>query len=156
MFYLPKQLMLTLFISVGVFFAPVVPLLIVVGTFILLDTISGVIAAFKNKEKITSRKLSQVAIKMLIYQLVVISVYFLDVFILGGFAASFFAQDLIIVKLVSFVLISIEAKSINENIEKTLGINIIQYFRQLLKDVRNDINAVKDLEDIANDNKKKK
>ena len=41
------------------FITPIKPLMIVVGLFIVIDTITGIYKVFKTKEKFSSRKLSR-------------------------------------------------------------------------------------------------
>jgi len=72
-------------VSLLSFFIPVVPLLLLVGGFILFDTILGIWAAKKRGEKITSRKLGNIIPKMILYQMAVLSAFVLDVWLLGEF-----------------------------------------------------------------------
>lgn len=134
--------------SLTVFFAPLVPLLLAVGSVIALDTITGIGKAVKQKEKITSRKFGQVVAKMLIYQLTIGVMFLLDIFILGGFVSAFVSVEFAITKIVALVLILVELKSINENIEVILNVNIVKFFREFLKDIRDDIKTLKDIDNL--------
>lgn len=142
------KVMIPLLTGFFAFFTPVVPLLVAVGTAICLDTVTGVIKAYKRKEKITSRKFSQIAIKMLIYQLCVLTMFILDSMILGGLIESFTEVELLITKVVSVVLILIELKSINENIAVITKVNILQFFRDLLKNSRDEINSINKIKNL--------
>ena len=54
------------------FFLPIVPILILIAFAILLDTITGIYKSRKLKQPITSRKLSAIMSKILLYEATVI------------------------------------------------------------------------------------
>lgn len=140
---------MNLLIIVAAFFAPIGPLLILVGFAIFGDTIFGLIKAYKKKQKITSRKLSSLISKMLLYQFVAIGIYVIDHVLLQEFIKLFIEVDLVLTKLVVATLISIEIKSINENIEEGYGVNLWDAFKKLLsraKDLKDDLG------DLTNNN----
>jgi len=103
------------FAWVGVFLAPVKPLMIAIGALIVIDLILGVWAALKSKEKITSRGLSRTIAKVIAYQLAIISSHIME---------TYFAQGVPIVKIVSGLIAVTEFKSILENVNKMTGVNI--------------------------------
>lgn len=61
--------------------APIGNAMIGVGVLILIDLIMGVIAAKKQKIKLSSRRLSNTAVKMLVYQLLIISAFVAETYI---------------------------------------------------------------------------
>lgn len=144
-----SKMMGPLITAIGVFLTPIIPLLILVGCFIGLDTVTGIFKAIKLKEVITSRKFGQVIIKMLIYQLVILTMYGLDILILGTFFKPFFPEtEYIFTKLVTFVLIASEVKSIDENFKVIFNFSFIELFRNLLKEIRNDVKTIKEIKDL--------
>lgn len=115
------------------FFLPVAPLLIVCGLAIVADTVMGLIKAYKIKEKITSRKLSRVISKMLLYQLTIIVFFFLEKILLYEFVALFSGIDLLLTKIVTTVLISVEILSFNESFTAVAGFSLWDKFVSLVK-----------------------
>ncbi len=115
------------------FFLPVAPLLIVCGLAIFADTVMGLIKAYKLKEKITSRKLSRLISKMLLYQLTIILFFFLEKILLHEFVEFFSGIDLLLTKLVTTVLISVEILSFNESFTAVAGFSLWDKFVSLVK-----------------------
>jgi len=99
---------------IGVFIAPVKPLMVAIGTLIIIDLVLGVWAAVKKKEKITSRGLSRTITKLVTYQLAIISSLIME---------SYFAAGIPIVKIISGLIAITEFKSILENTTRLTGIN---------------------------------
>lgn len=98
------------FLTFFLFYAPVKPLLLLVGGFIILDTIAGVWAAYRLGQPILSRKLARLAIKLLLYTAIVLLVYPLNIYVIHG-------GD-IVIRLTAGALAFIEAFSIDEKIRK--------------------------------------
>ncbi len=119
-------------ISTLSFFLPIVPLILLVGLFILCDTILGIWAAIKRGERITSRKLGNIVPKMLLYQGAVLVGYVLDHLLLGEFVSYVFNIDMLITKLIAMTLIFIESVSLNENMECITGKNIFKSFKDMI------------------------
>jgi len=129
------------------FLTPIIPLLILVGIAIAADTIFGIIRAKKLKQKITSRKMSQIVSKMVLYQGAVILFYSIEHFILGDIIGLFTSIPLILTKLVTSTLLFIELTSVSENIESAYGINLWKKFKQMLtraKQVKEELEDFKD------------
>lgn len=129
------------------FLTPIIPLIILVGVAIFLDTIFGIIKAMKLKQKISSRKLSQIVSKMVLYQGAVILFYNIEHFILGDIIGLFTSIPLILTKLVTSTLLFIELTSVSENIESAYGINLWKKFKQMLtraKQVKEELEDFKD------------
>jgi len=129
------------------FLTPIIPLLILVGIAIAADTIFGIIRAKKLKQKITSRKMSQIVSKMVLYQGAVILFYSIEHFILGDIIGLFTSIPLILTKLVTSTLLFIELTSVSENIESAYGINLWKKFKEMVsraKQVKEELEDFKD------------
>jgi Bacteriophage holin family len=141
-----KQSMFQLLAIIGAFFLPISGILFLIGFAIVIDTLTGIWKAKKLKIKITSRKLSAIVSKLFLYEVAVIGFYLIDYWILNDIIMKFFSIPLMLTKILSLVLVSIEAISISENYEAVRGINIWSAFKQLLqrsKEIKNDIDGVR-------------
>jgi hypothetical protein len=130
---------------VGAFLLPLQGLLILIGLMIAIDTFTGVYKARKKKEKVTSRKLSNVISKMLLYQLTLLTFYILDVYLLGEFVSIFTSIPLFLTKLTAIILCSIEVVSINENFTAITGKSLWTQIKLILwraKELNDDYKAV--------------
>jgi hypothetical protein len=114
------------------FFIPIYGLLLAVGLAIVADTITGVYKAKRLKQKITSRRLSEIVSKMFLYQGVVVLFFFIDRFILGEFTQMFIQIPLFLTKVVSALLCFIEVKSIDENFEAITGQSLWSKLKDIL------------------------
>lgn len=98
--------------------APIHSVLIVVGILIVVDTITGVWAAVKNGQTITSARLRDTITKMLLFQLAVITGFLLEKYLL--------ADLLPVSKLIAGIIGVTEGTSILENINKIRGDNLFK------------------------------
>lgn len=87
--------------------APIKATMLVVGFLIFADLITGIWAAYKRQEKITSAALRRTLSKMLIYQLAIFSSFLIERYVVGA--------DLGIVKVVAGFIGLVEFKSMLEN-----------------------------------------
>jgi hypothetical protein len=141
-----KQSITQLLTVIGAFFLPISGILFLIGFAIVVDTITGIWKARKLKIPITSRKLSTIISKMMLYEVAVIGFYLIDFWILNDIIMKFFSVPLMLTKILSLVLCSIEVISINENIKAVKGIDIWSAFKQLLqrsKEIKTDIDGVR-------------
>ena len=127
-----KEYVIAFIISILSFFIPIVPLLLLVGLFISLDTLLGVWSAKRSGEKITSRKLGAMIPKMFLYQGAVLSGYLVDVYLLGEFISIVFDIENLFTKLIAMTLIFIEGVSIDENFQKITGKNLFRSFKEMI------------------------
>jgi hypothetical protein len=97
------------------FFLPIVGILILIAASVILDTITGIWKSKKLKQPITSRRLSAIISKILLYEATVMLFYAMDYFLLNDIVISFFSIELLTTKVLALVLVSIEVISINEN-----------------------------------------
>ncbi len=138
-----QQKITTLLSICMAFFLPISGILIMILVLITIDTITGLKKALKNKEKITSRKLSAVISKLALYEITVIMFYLIDQFILNDIILTFFSVPFMLTKVTALVLASIEIMSIQEN----TNLNLWRYMKLLFaraKDIKNDINKIKE------------
>lgn len=131
--------------SILSFFVPVGNILILVGCAIILDTFTGIWKSIKKGQKITSRKLSSVISKMLLYQATVLLFFMLDVFILNEIVIAFFNVPLLTTKILGLTLVSVEIVSINENYKNVMNVDLWHSLKNMLsraKEIKTDITKV--------------
>ena len=116
---------------VSSFFLPISGILILIGVSVILDTLTGVWKARKLGTSITSRKLSAVISKILLYEVTVMLFYLIDYYILNDIVLTFFSVELMTTKILALVLVSIEIISMNENVKSVKGIDIWQSLKNL-------------------------
>ncbi len=121
-----------LFQVIAAFLIPVKPLLAIVFLMIIIDTISGIWKAFKIKDPFTSKKLSQIVSKLVLYESGVILFFLLEKYLLGEFIVQFTSISYFLTKVIAIFFCSIELVSINENIKVVYGVNFFQMFGNLL------------------------
>jgi len=124
------------------FLTPIIPLILIVGLAIFLDTFIAVYKAYRLNETITSRKLSAIVSKMVLYQSAIIGVFCIEKYILGDIVIMVTSIPLVLTKLVAVTLLFIESQSIVENYSAYSGINIFSKFKEMLsrsKDIKNTI-----------------
>ena len=134
-----------LFAIVSSFFMPISGILILIGVSVIIDTLTGVWKSRKLKTPITSRKLSAVISKILLYEVTVMLFYLIDYYILNDIILTFFSVNLLTTKILALVLVSIEVISINENIKAVKGIDIWESLKNLFaraKEVTQDFREI--------------
>ena len=141
-----KEYMIQLLTVIGAFFLPISGILFLIGFAIMLDTVTGIWKAKKLGIPVTSRKLSAIISKLMLYEVAVIGFYLIDYWILNDIILVFFSIPLMLTKILSLVLCSIEVISISENYKAVKGIDIWSAFKQLLrrsKEIKQDIDGVR-------------
>jgi hypothetical protein len=113
-----KEYLIRLLLSGLAVFAPIKGVLITTGILIFIDLISGVIAAKKRGENISSAKLRNTVTKCLIYQTAILSGFLVETYMLSGV--------LPVSKLVAGVIGVTETKSVFENFDAILGQNLFK------------------------------
>lgn len=132
-------------IVLSAFLMPIKPLIILVGLMIILDTLFGIWKCKKQGTKVTSKGLSAIVSKMVLYQISVILIFALEKFMFGDFVQLFTAIPLFLTKVVATLLVGIEITSISENIEETTGVSIWQKIKIMLgraKNIKDDVNDI--------------
>jgi hypothetical protein len=128
------------------FFLPISGILGLLFALILSDTATGIWKAKHLKQEITSRKLSAIISKILLYELCVILFFLIDYFILNDIVLTVFSVPLMLTKVLALILASIEVQSIAENWRIVKGINLWQSAKLLFTraiDIKNDISKLK-------------
>ena len=120
-----------LFAIVTSFFLPISGILILIGVSVILDTLTGVWKSRKLGTPITSRKLSSVISKILLYEVTVMLFYLIDYYILNDIVLTFFSVELMTTKILALVLVSIEVISINENYKAVKNIDLWESLKNL-------------------------
>ena len=144
--YTVKNSLLKLITICFSFFLPISGILGLLFALILSDTATGIWKAKHLKHEITSRKLSAIVSKLLLYELTVIMFYLIDFYILNDIILTFFSVPLMLTKVLALVLASIEIMSINENYKVVKGIDLWQSAKLLFaraKEVKDNINKLK-------------
>ncbi len=98
--------------------APIQAILVSVGVLIISDLFTGIMAAKKRKEKLSSAVMRRTVSKILIYQTAVITGFLLETYLLMGLVP--------ISKIVAGAIGLVEFKSILENCNAALGQDIFQ------------------------------
>ena len=116
---------------VSSFFLPIYGILILIFFCILFDTITGIWKAKKTKTPVTSRRLSAIISKVLLYEATVMLFYLIDFYLLNDIVITFFSIELLTTKILALVLVSIELISINENFRAVKNIDLFQALKNL-------------------------
>lgn len=98
--------------------APIKMTMLAVLLLILADLLTGMWAAKKRGEPLSSAGMRRTISKILVYELCVICAFFLETHILGG--------ELAIIKVVAGVIGMVELKSIIENAGQITGLDLFQ------------------------------
>jgi len=127
------------------FFMPISGILILIAIFILFDTTTGIWKSIKTKTKVTSRGLSQIISKILLYEFCVILFFLMDKLLLSEFIAQFFSIELLATKILALTLCSIELISINENIKAIRGVDLWTSLKLLFRRAKEITSEYKDI-----------
>ncbi len=106
-----------------VFFSPINMVFVGVGVLIFIDLMMGIMGSIKIGERISSRKLSQTLIKMLVYNLLIISAFMIEKTLIT------FIPFMNIT--LTFLAIT-EFYSIGENFSKIMGVNFIVFIKKVV------------------------
>ena len=127
------------------FFLPIVGILILIAASVILDTITGIWKAKKLKQPITSRRLSAIISKILLYEATVMLFFAMDKFLLNDIVMQFFSIELLTKKILALTMVSIEVISINENYKQVKGIDLWASLKNLFaraKEVTSDFKNI--------------
>ena len=115
------------------FFLPISGILILIAFAILLDTVTGIYKSVHLKQKVTSRGLSQIISKILLYETTVLLFFLIDKFLVSDIIAQFFSIEFLVTKVLALVLVSIEVVSINENYKAIYGKDLYSAMKLLFR-----------------------
>jgi len=134
-----------MFVAIIAFFTPIHGLAIAILIAILLDTILGIKKSVKRYGwgSFSSKKLSAILSKGLLYLVVVYLTFPVDFYILNDIVQQIFSINInyLVTKLVALSVILIEVKSIDENL-KDMGIDVYKNLKELFtraKELKNDL-----------------
>ncbi len=127
------------------FFLPISGILVLIAFAIFLDTITGIWKSLKLKKPITSRGLSQIVSKILLYEFTVKLFYSKHKFLDSDIVAQFFSIDMLTTKILSLVLVSIEVVSINENYKAVRGVDLWDALKNLFRRAKEITSEYKDI-----------
>lgn len=120
-----KDHLMTFCLTMAAFFAPIWTSMVAVGALIGLDTVTGILGARKQGERITSKRMSSVIYKMLAYQMIIISAHLCETYL--------FDQVPFMSITLGFLAIT-EFYSVAENFQKITGKDFLKYIREYLED----------------------
>lgn len=127
------------------FFLEISGILILIAFAITFDTITGIWKSIKQKKKVTSRGLSQIISKIMLYEVCVILFFMMDKFLLSDFIAQFFNVELLATKIIALTLCSIELISINENIKVIKGVDLWTSLKMMFRRAKEITSEYKDI-----------
>ncbi len=107
-----------------IFFSPATPFILLVGFFVVADTITGVAAAKNREETITSKKFRRAVSKYIVYGVAVLVAHVIQTQFFPDFPA---------LKLIAGFIAYSELMSIDENIKDITGVSLFTYFIKKLK-----------------------
>ena len=108
-----KDYLKPLLLSLLAVFAPIKSIMLAAGALILLDLATGVWAARKRKETITSARLRDTVTKMVVFQVAVISAFLLEKYL--------FDNSFPVTKIVAGIIGVVEGTSVFENLQTIYG-----------------------------------
>jgi len=113
-----KDWLVALMLAAMAALAPIKAVMITVGILIIADALTGMYAAHKRGEKLSSAAMRRTLSKMMVYQSVVICGFLLESNILDNLIP--------VAKIVAGAIGMVEFKSILENANSIVGTNIFQ------------------------------
>jgi hypothetical protein len=148
-------LLKSLGIILVLFFAPIVPLLLLIGFAIVADTLFGVVASVKNKKPILSSKLARILTKSLIYMSLILLAYGIDIVLVNVILTKYFSINLLFTKFSGILITSVEVYSIDEKI-RSFNDNrgIMFYIKMLLSKAKQITGSIKDVKSDIDELKK--
>jgi len=134
--------MYKLFAVLAALFAPIFGIMATIATAVIVDTVIGIWKAKKLGERISSRKLSQIISKMLLYEGTIMLFFLIDKFMLGDILMKFFSIEFLLTKVVGLILVSVEVFSMDENYRAVRKYGLWYAFKRLVgraKDVKGEL-----------------
>lgn len=134
---------MSLLLPIIIFFTPISGIFLTVAVFVALDTITGIWKAYKLKEPITSRRLSDIVSKLILYEALILGTFLINTHVTAGAIDQLFNIKYFITKFISIIIIYIEFKSVTENYEDVTGVSLWKSLRELISrgnDIKNDFN----------------
>ena len=120
-----KEYIFKVLISLLCVISPIQEAIFSVGFLIFVDLILGLTASFKNEIKFSSIRLKNTAVKLLVYNLLLIASFISE---------KYLVEWIPFTKICSSFLVMIEITSIGENFQKITGISFIKYIKKYIND----------------------
>jgi hypothetical protein len=117
-----KDFLVGFIVSTAAIFAPIKAVLLVTGLLIFADLITGILAARKKGQKITSAGLRRTVTKVCVYNVAIMVGFLAETYMLEGFIP--------ISKIASGLIAVVELASLYENLNVIHGSNI---FKELIE-----------------------
>jgi hypothetical protein len=129
------------------FFAPVAPVLLAVGAFIALDTLTGILKSIKLNgwASIKSNKLARIATKNISYCGSVLVFFLLDKAMFNEVLIGFIPTPYVLTKITGLVLCGIELKSIDENFKVVFGVSLWEGFENIIRRVKSIVSQIQEI-----------
>lgn len=130
---------------IGTFIAPIQSLILMLISFILLDTLVGIYVSVKMKgwKSFSSNKLFNIVVKSFFYVMSVVLVLMIDKFIFGG---KLFGISYLLSKGMSIFWTYIEVKSLDEHSQRLGNRSFWELVKELVKKV---VSVKKDIKKIT-------
>jgi hypothetical protein len=117
------------------FLLPIIPMILLTGLAIFMDTAIAVYYAKKNKTFLTDR-LGDFVPKIILYQTAILLFYMIDKFLLMDVIGMFTTIEFVLTKLIALSLCWIEIESIDETWKEHRGVSIIKSTKNMIKRVK--------------------
>lgn len=125
--------------------APIHPLIVLVFLAIGFDTVIGIWKSKRLGVKITSKALSAIVGKLLLYEGALILFWLVDLFIIGDFISIATSIPFVLTKLIAITLIWIEVRSVDESVTEVTGISFFKKMKQMIsrvKEIKSDVEDI--------------
>lgn len=122
-YFLKQKYIIYIVVGISSFFVPIVPSLIAVGCFSVLDFITGIIKAHKKSEVSSSRMIDKLY-DALGYYVAIMAARLVEML--------FGVEDLLMVKAVVAIVALTEIQSLRENIKEITGVDLLKSLVKLI------------------------
>lgn len=124
----------SLLLPIIIFFAPIMPMIFLVGLSTIIDTGFGIWKAKKLGERFSSKKCRRGLVpKVTSYTIMIFTLFCVDIYIVNEFTKLFINIEFVTTKLMAFSLIFIEVKSMDECFEAVKGYS---FFNKIIANIR--------------------
>lgn len=107
-----------------IYFYPTAQFILLIGFFVTMDTITGMLAARKEGQEITSKKFREVIRKFVVYSAAILTAHVIQMQFFPEFPAT---------KMIGGLIAYSELMSIDENIARITGVSLFKFFIKKLK-----------------------
>lgn len=118
-----KTMFIKAILSILAILSPIEEAIVCIGVLIFIDLILGILAAYKLNKDITSTRLKNTAVKLLVYNLLLIASFISEKYLVSWLPFT---------KICLSFLAIVEITSIGENFQKITGLSFIKYLTEQL------------------------